>query len=430
MKIFIRNYLPVFLIALGVRVFVWLLIIDHPERALDNDSALYISLAQNLLALHIFPSILRTPIYPLFIAATSDISVNVLPGVLISQCVLDSLTAAAVTLIFFRVFENNRYSQVAGLTYAFNPFAVYYANMILTETLFTFLFVLMFCFLVFFFRTQKSIYLASSSIMLGLSTLCRPIALYIPLLILPGLFFVVKHLKKKIIFCALFILCFFAVVVPWHLRNYNRDHRFILSTIDESNYFISFAPEVLMIENNPLSALQVRINEPIEHYRNLLWSEVKSRYGWREKSPFEVMNDAQRVALLREEGEKVILQRPLIFLASHTVNILRTLCPYYPPFSKLTGHDSRLLPILSFTIDLLTMVCFVLGTFLSLRGEWLLKSNRVLMCIMIAIIFYFSFIPGIVGYPRFRIPILPYICILSSMGFRKVLQLAHISGQD
>jgi hypothetical protein len=101
---------------------------------------------------------------------------------------------------------------------------------------------------------------------------------------------------------------------------------------------------------------------------------------------------------------------------------LRTLCPYYPPFSKLTHNDSRIFPLLSFMIDLLTMGFFVLGAFFSLKGEPSLNSNRVLIYLMMAMICYFSFIPGIIGYNRFRVPVLPYICILSSVGLGKIFQ--------
>lgn len=422
------KYWVVFLIALLTRVFVWLFVITHPERTFDNDSSLYVSLASNLLDHHTFLSIRRTPIYPLFIAATYYLSGGRLQGVLFSQCVLDSLTATVVSFIFFGFFKDNRYSLVAGLICAFNPFAIYYSNMILTETLFTFLLVIMFYLLIYFFHVQRPVYLAISSGMLGLSMLCRPIALYIPLLILPGLFLIGNNLKKKVMFCILFILCFSAVVTPWYLRNHRYCHRWILSTIDEINYFISFAPEVLMIENNPLSVVQIKINEPILHYGELLWSGVKSKYGWRENSPYEVIDDAQRVAILGEEGKKVILGKPLTFLASHLINIPRTLFPYYPPFSKLTGSDAMIFPILSFIVDLLTMVFFVLGSFFFFLKRWLSpNSNKALMYIMMAMIIYFSFIPGVVGYSRFRVPVLPYICILSSVGLREICQLVRSS---
>jgi len=426
MKVYSSRYWLVFFVALSARILLWTFIIAHPERALDNDSALYIGLAEDLLNRHAFLSILRTPVYPLFIAAIYHISGRSYEAVLFPQCVLDSFTATATALIFFRLFKGRRYSIVAGLMYGLNPFAIYFCNKILTETLFAFLLVIMFYFLACFFDTQRRVYLAISSIMLGLSALCRPIALYSALLTVSALFFVRNEVKKKFICCALFILCFSAVVTPWFLRNYHFCHRWILSTIDEMNYFISFAPEVLMIENDPFSIVQVRINEPIEHYKEILWNKVKSEHGWHENGPLELGNDAQRVALLSAEGKKVILQRPVIFLASHALNILRTLCPYYPPFSKLTGKDVGIISALSFIIDMLTVGLFFLGSFFCVQGELLQDSNKVLIYLMIAMILYFSFIPGIVGYNRFRVPILSYICILSSLGLGKICHFVNI----
>lgn len=422
MKKSIGRYWIVFLAALSARILVWLFVIFHPGTAFDNDSALYVSLGSNLFGHHGFSSLIRTPVYPLFIASAHYIPGEVISHVLLFQCVLDSLTTIAVAMIFFRLFRDSRYSLVAGLIYAVNPFAIYYSNMVLTETLFTFLLAIMFYFLVCFSDGRRYIYLAMSGAVLGLSALCRPIALYLPLLILPGFFFVKKHLKEKIISCTIFILCFSVAVIPWYLRNYKYYQRWTLSPIDELNYFISFAPEVLMVGDNPLSVLQIRINEPIEHYGKLLWNQVKSKYGWRENGPSAMIDNAERAALLREEGKKVVLQRPLIFLASHLLNISRTLCPYYPPFSKLTGTDAGIFLVLSFILDLVTIVCFAAGAFFSLKGELFMNSNRVLMYIMMAMIFYFSFVPGIIGYARFRIPVLPYISILSAVGIRGVFQ--------
>jgi 4-amino-4-deoxy-L-arabinose transferase-like glycosyltransferase len=422
MKESARRYSVVFFSALSVRILVWLFVASHPHTAFDNDSALYVSLGGDLFRHHVFSSLIRTPVYPLLIASVHYISGEVLPQVLLSQCVLDSVTAVVVASIFFRLFGDNKYSLMAGLIYAINPFAIYYSNMILTETLFTLLLAIMFYLVVCFFDRQRYVYLAISGVTLGLSALCRPIALYVPLFILAGLFFVKIPFKKRVASCILFILCFFVAVSPWYLRNYKYYHRWTLSPIDELNYFISFAPEVLMIENNPLSALQVKINEPIEYYRKLLWNQVKSKYGWRENSPSKVLEDAKRAALLGEEGKKVILERPLIFLASHLLNISRTLCPYYPSFSTLTGIDSMAFPVLSFIIDLLTIVFFIAGVFFSLKGEQSVSSNRVLIYTLMAMIFYFSFVPGVVGYARFRVPVLPYISILSAAGIKGVFR--------
>ncbi len=47
---------------------------------------------------------------------------------------------------------------------------------------------------------------------------------------------------------------------------------------------------------------------------------------------------------------------------------------------------------------------------------------------MAVLIVYFSFIPGIVGYNRFRIPVLPYISIFSALGAQKVLHHLHGRG--
>lgn len=106
--------LYIFLFSLSVRFIFWVCIFHHPERAFDNDSNGYLSLAEALLDSHTFPSILRTPVYPFFIASVYFLFGKFPQAVLVFQHLLDSFTAMIVVLLSFRMFQNARYVVFIG----------------------------------------------------------------------------------------------------------------------------------------------------------------------------------------------------------------------------------------------------------------------------------------------------------------------------
>lgn len=114
---------------------------DESALAALPDQIEYLALGKSLLAgdglvftdarfgtpVHAF----RAPGYPTFVAMLGA-SVT---GVRVAQAVLDTLTVLGAALLARRVF--GRGELVAALLVALNPFSIYFASLILTETLFT-----------------------------------------------------------------------------------------------------------------------------------------------------------------------------------------------------------------------------------------------------------------------------------------------------
>ncbi len=416
-----KRLLTLFLCSLAVRLIFWIFVLPHPERALDADSKGYLLLAEQLLDSHSFPSILRTPVYPFFIAVVYSFLGKFPQAVLLFQYLVDSFTAIIVVLLFFRLFQNVTYSVLAGFLYAVNPFSVFYSTRILSETVFTFLFTVAVYFFVLFLFNRRKLFLSVSSLLLGIAVLCRPIAFYTPLLLVPCIFFAGYALKDRMRNVLIFLMVFFAVLLPWYAKNHAQYGRWTLSTIADFNWFIDFAPEVLMVREDPLSVITLNVNERIRPFQMRMWNAAREKYGWNEESAFAIGNDAERYSLMREEGLKVIYDSPSLFILSHSVSIARVLCPYYPPFHIVIGRNIKVLTLLCFVTDILIMGLFVFGVLLSLRERGMERTLRFTLVLMAILIVYFSFVPGIVGYSRFRIPVLPYISIFSALGAQKVL---------
>ena len=421
-----KSILFIFLVALSLRLMLWVFVAHHPERALDNDSPLYLRLGETILDSHTFPSILRTPGYPFFVSFVYAVFGKFPQAVLFLQCLLDSATAAIIALTFFRIFGSTRYAFWAGIIYSMNPFAIFYSNMVLTETLFTFIFLLAVSLFFFFLQGGSKRKLALSSVLLGIGALCRPISFFVPLLFVPFIFFSEIRLKDKLISCAMFMIVYCMVLLPWYVRN-DRDYgQWALSTATKYNIFVNFAPEVLMGKDNLFSVAGMDINDAFRPYQMKMWHIASTKYGWDTTGRYHVFDDPIRAAALTEEGIKVIRNDPLVFIVSHTIGIGRVIAPFFPRFYRFIGKDVTALSLLSYSIDFVTMAFSVLGIVLSLKQRFTDKIHAAVIINMTILIIYFALIPGIAGGSRFRVPILPYVTIFSALGMEKIVTLLRL----
>jgi len=346
-----KKLLLVFLLAFCVRLVFWIFIINHPERAFDNDSRGYLQLAETLLESHTFPSILRTPVYPFFIASVYFVFGKLPQAVLVFQYLLDSVTSVIVLLLFLRIFQDTKWALLAGFLYAINPFAVFYSNMILTETLFTFIFAVA-SYWIFAFSCDKR-KLVLSSLMLGIGALCRPISLYGVFLFMPFLLFAGRTVwRDKLISCLMFFLVYFMILVPWCARNYQYYGQWTISTADKYNIFVNFAPEVLMGRDNIFSLVQVNTNDLVAPYQARMWNIARTKYGIDIANHSAVFDDPILAAALTGEGLDIIRNNSLIFASARLLSIGRVMTPFFPRFSILVGRDGTMLPLLSLSMPL------------------------------------------------------------------------------
>jgi 4-amino-4-deoxy-L-arabinose transferase-like glycosyltransferase len=394
----------------------FLFVYNHPERLFDPDSALYIKLAESLLGSYTFPSLFRTPVYPSFIALVYSVFGHLPQAVVAAQIFLDSLTAVFVVLIFLEISRQKSYAYMAGFFYAGSPFSVFYSHMILSETLFAFILIVsIYCFIL-FLNHKKRGYLIASSVFLGAGVLCRPIALYLPFLLVAFVFMSGSRLRDGFINCLIFLFSFYIVLIPWYIRNYQQYEYLGIATVKDINMSCFEAPTVLMMKDNPLLIIQPSINESFYKYQIFFWERIKKQYGWEIEYPCRVGEDTEKLAILKKEGELIIKENIPIVLLSHTAGIGRTLCPYSPHFEKLTGYPVSIVKLLAFLTDAFLIVLSLFGIVFALRGSLNIGTGRFITVAIFVLILYLAFIPGIVGYTRFKIPIMPYISIFAALG--------------
>jgi 4-amino-4-deoxy-L-arabinose transferase-like glycosyltransferase len=394
----------------------FLFVYNHPERLFDPDSALYIKLAESLLGSYTFPSLFRTPVYPSLIALVYSVFGHLPQAVVAAQIFLDSLTAVFVVLIFLEISRQKSYAYMAGFFYAVSPFSVFYSHMILSETLFAFILIVsIYCFIL-FLNNKKRGYLIVSSVFLGAGVLCRPIALYLPFLLAAFVFMSGSRLRERLINCLIFLFSFYIVLIPWYIRNYQQYEYLGIATVKDINISCIEAPTVMMMKDNPLLTIQPSINESFYKYQMYFRERIKKQYGWEIGYPCGVGENTEKLAILRKKGELIIKENLPIVLLSHTAGIGRTLCPYPPHFEKLTGYPVSIVKLLAFLTDAFIMGLSLFGIVFALRGSLNIGTGRFITVAMFFLILYLAFIPGIIGYPRFKIPVMPYISIFAALG--------------
>jgi len=72
---------------------------------------------------------------------------------------------------------------------------------------------------------------------------------------------------------------------------------------------------------------------------------------------------------------------------------------------------------------------FSLLGIISIIGSNSHRKNGIIKAVTVMLlIFYLTFIPGILGYPRFKIPVIPYISIFAALGLGSTRQYTWKKG--
>ncbi len=195
------------------------------------DARAYDTIAENIVNHHVYQekldidirydvAIARVgPLYEYFLAGVYKIFGHHYSAVWIIQALLHALSAWLIYLICLLVFRQYKDKEKIALwsagLFGFYPDLIEISAMIMTETLYLFLFCLMlFVFSKYFIK--KNIRLAAIlGLISGLAVLARPPVLFlIPIIIF--YFYRQKIIVAAMVFCAVMLLVF----VPWTARNY------------------------------------------------------------------------------------------------------------------------------------------------------------------------------------------------------------------
>ena len=174
------------------RALVFTYIMHEPLKFYTYDSDEYDQRALNLLRYHVFagqtqppftPDLIRTPTYPLFLAAIYAVVGHIPAIAVLVQIVLGSLTAGLTFVLAHLLDLPIPAGLLAALAVALDPVSALTSNRLLTETLFTTLLVTSLVLLVLYWRTSRWRWLLLSAAIIALSVLARPIAQFFPFML-------------------------------------------------------------------------------------------------------------------------------------------------------------------------------------------------------------------------------------------------------
>jgi len=443
-----KKMMAVFFLALAIRLGLFVAIAPWKdnvwqERIAFSDAGGYHQIAINLLEHRVYSvyplsssgvpiahrdPILRTPLYPFFVAGIYAISGYRVYMVLLLQIMIGALSCLIIYKIGTLLFDK-KVGLLAGCLLAVDFVSLLYANMLMTETMFTFLFLVSIYFVVRFLKRSSIKYLVWGGLLMGLATLCRPVSLYFPVFLV--VFFIFSSFVKgtppvsRITNGLVFVLIFLLTLSPWLIRNYK------MSGFPH----ISSMGRTLLVEN-AVFLEQARSGRSFKEIQGEFSKELENLVKGKNLSEIEEVRIAQQLGL-----EK-IMKHPVLYARVHLAGTLPTLVePGSSELWRLLGREPRGVHILSRFLTgglqgvivavrsskSFSQICYIVGTMIFLVViylglivgliELLLKRKYSVVILLLAILGYFLLAVGPLGNMRYRVPIMPYTMLLAAYGF-------------
>ncbi len=433
----------IFLIALIVRLFF--LPPSFTDAQFDPGSVAfdgYYEIANNLLDGNGFsrsiqppyvPDSVRMPLYPLIIAAIVTIFGSY-KALFIIQTILGSISAVLAWLIARR-FVGAGISLFVGLATALEPYTAYFTGTILTETIFTTIFLGAVCVFLKYLSDRNLIMLACTTFLLGIATLIRPTTQYVPLIVLAIALWNSSFDFRRFFFVEAPIVLgiFLLVLSPWIIRNYKTFGSIGLVVQPVSTLFVFLVPSTIALEKGisyEEAATQFLDQERLgsieeinlgnaHEYKPRALAELKKHPVGLVKSIF-----VTGITFLTHDGYASMLSN-----RGYSISFA------HPPLSELIRHPGD---ALRFFADLmrgpealvvLGRIFWILTTILAVTGAfvfWMKKGLTPQLLLIVGLIAYFAATTILIGLAvnaRFRVPVNPFIFMFAGYAFGWILSL-------
>jgi 4-amino-4-deoxy-L-arabinose transferase-like glycosyltransferase len=409
-----------------------------PQRIMAKDSGSYLGPARALLAHGKFsqspaapdmPELVRTPVYPAFIAAVEFFSGPNPQAIAVTQVVLSLFTLAAA-FFMARAIWGSPAASFGVVLLALDLSGFLFSQQLLSESLFTLLLTLAALFGTRLLLQGRGVGSAFGlGLFLGLATLTRPVSYYLlPVLALFVLFALWRARRSFIIALGLVVVMLVPMVITvggWQYRNYRVAGVSGLSNIVGENLLKYWAAEVVAMRDG-ITRLEAEnklldeLGRPQE--KGLPPDEVMRIY--KEKSLQVMKSHPGLVIKGMVRGALTMLLVPLVpdvmsYLGQKPDSgpigdILRL--PWRDWAGKWLGHRpwelAAHLGALIYLIFIYLGALFSLG--LILRGGGQAWAQALLWLIIIYII---GIALGPSAYGRLRAPVMPLLCMAAGAGW-------------
>jgi hypothetical protein len=419
-----RRYAALFLLGWILRLPILLLVIANPARAVPpGDAPGYLQLAINLLEHGVFslgtgapyfPDAFRTPGYPLFldlVFQTAGISVV---AVVVVQSLLHILTGLILARLGEQVFGSVRIGLAGALLWLIAPTPSIFSGILLTEILFTSVFLL----LLWFLSAPSISRVAIGGVVFGFGILIRPIAILLWPALIPALCWGSRW-RQALGKCALFSATLAVMVAPWIFRNIVAFGKPTLAAVQGYN----------LLYYNAAGYIAVRDGLTLAKAREIADREYREYLQEENLQPATMMDESDAMSAAAINILAADPVRSLLFNGWNSLNGFRPGASYVLMFlfpDTLTPGDvteGELSPAVSnldrpeilFTTVLMSIgygVLFLLAAAGVLRLFW--KKSWKILAIFGLPCGILMYAPGISSNARFRIPIEPVLCLLAA----------------
>lgn len=447
-----RSDRPALLAALAANLLLHIVLIALPAsvpvrtKALDTigDAREYEALAENLLNHATFtrdtqppyrPELFRTPLYPGLLAPGAVLPGGVVAWGLFMQALLCLVLILLTQRLAVELGLPPGQAVAAALLTGLSLNIAFISTKLVTETLFAVLLTVTLMLYARSLRGSRPLDVVGAGVGLGLLSLTRPIALYLPLLFAAHLLWRATRRRCSLVMPLVLVAATSLTVLPWVVRNH-RSARFAgISTAEQHNLYLYNAATVLA---------SVKGITPSQA-RDSMQAEARARFGdmdssdepgyWR--SLAVVAGEVCRrwpvtTALVQLSGFATTMLVPLSIqpLLEHCgasgyasapphvmQDALRLLASgrILPALDVAWRGRIALLPPLAVVLLVmagLQLLVVLLGIALSLFRRRLGAAAWLLLPLL-----YLTLLPGPVGEARFRAPVEPLLCILAVIGF-------------
>lgn len=342
------------------------------------------------------PTLLRGPLYPLFLVLTFSIFGENLYSVQFMQSLLGALTCFIIYLIAKQIFDRKT-AILSAIIFTLYPLFIWYTARIWTETLLTFLLSILVFYLIKFLKHPSKTNALILGTILGIINLCKSSLLFLPVFLLTVLLVLSWERKGKVIlnFCIIF-LTMSLVILPWTYRNYKVSGHFVPVQI----FGVNIVGGDINIERG-LGLKECRMPS-LREAEEVSDSIVR----------LEELKSGRQLDLVEREGVVIrhlyhkYLTSPLFFLKKVGIQAIQ--------FWYLGGGRLRCLLFALMQVPLL-----ILGLF----GLVSAARHKFFITPLLFIIIYFVIIHSIsFGAARYSIPIMPYIGMFAAYAINTKLR--------
>jgi 4-amino-4-deoxy-L-arabinose transferase-like glycosyltransferase len=377
---------------------------DRPAQLFSlPDSVEYDRLGWNLAAHRVYsledsaagaPDLTRTPVYPLFVAGCYFLAGHSPTAAVLVQIGCAAATTALLWLMGRR-FLPAPAAAASAVFLALDPLLVQYATLLLSETVFSLVFVgSLYCLLTYLQKPGWR-WASAAALLTGLAILCRPIAVLWPGALLPGFILLAwqQHGWRPLGHYVLILGGSAAVVAPWVVRNQLVAGLPVLTTVPGINLYYHRAA-VLVAQQQGISVDEARV---------LLEKRL------RQASERDQLSPSQEYRLMERRGQEIIAAAPGQYVHAHQRAMLKMFLP--SPDDPVPGLSLSATYWLEVVFLALVYPLALVGLIAGLR-----RPGRWSILLLGAVPVYFALLSGPEAYERFRIPVMPAVCLLAGNG--------------